>query len=126
MPNLSNVRVLIVDDDPETLEMLRDGLLEFGAAVQTACSVEDARNAIALEPPDVIVSDLAMPVEDGLAFISRLRARRIDIPAVALTAHVRAEDRARVLAAGFQRYISKPTTPLEVAREIDAARAASI
>jgi len=121
-PDLRDARVLVVDDDRETLEMLRDGLAQFGAAVITAASVHEARTLVVAETPDVIVSDLAMPGEDGFSFIGDLRSRRIDIPAIALTAHVRSEDRARVMAVGFQQYVSKPTTPLEIAQAVAALR----
>ena len=114
--------MLVVDDDHETLEMLRNGLAQFGATVITAATVNEARTLVVAETPDVIVLDLAMPEEDGFSFISDLRSRRIDIPAIALTAHVRTEDRAPVMAVGFQQYVSKPTTPLEIARAVGALR----
>src|SRR5262249_57477894 len=85
--DLRDARVLVVDDDRETLDMLRDGLAQYGAIVVTAASVDEARGLLVTEIPDVIVSDLAMPEEDGFSFISDLRARRIDTPAIALPPH---------------------------------------
>jgi signal transduction histidine kinase len=120
IPDLSDLRVLVVDDDPETLEMLTTGLGRFGARVTTASTVAAARQIIKSEALDVIVSDLAMPQEDGFTLMRDLRRERIDVPAVALTAHDRSDDKARVLAAGFSQHIAKPATPLDVARAIGA------
>jgi CheY-like chemotaxis protein len=114
---LHNVRVLIVDDDRYTRELVSDILAESAAEVR---AVESAANAV-LEwqswRPDVIVSDIDMPVEDGYSFISRVRSsekrrhRRVT-PAVAFTAHSDTSDRIRALTAGFQAVVSKPTTPI--------------
>jgi len=121
-PDLRGIRVLVVDDDPETLDMLVTGLAAFGAGVLTAFSGREAREKVLLDAPDVLVSDLAMPDEDGFALLRELRKQGINVPAIAFTAHVRPEHRARVRAAGFSGYVTKPATALEVARAIAAAQ----
>ena len=80
---------------------MRDGLAQFGAIVVTAASVGEARGLLVTEMPDVIVSDLAMPGEDGCSFISELRAQCIDTPAIALTAADRFDSRNNSFACSF-------------------------
>ncbi len=115
---LRGLSILIVDDVPDTLRMLATLLEDAGARVFSA---ESARAALALIPqhrPDVLVSDLAMPGEDGFSLIAKVRALPPELggetPAVALTAHVRLADRARALSAGFQMFITKPLAPQEL------------
>ena len=115
---LRGLSILIVDDVPDTLRMLATLLEDAGARVFSA---ESARAALALIPqhrPDVLVSDLAMPGEDGFSLIAKVRALPPElggeIPAIALTAHVRLADRARALSAGFQMFIAKPLEPQEL------------
>jgi CheY-like chemotaxis protein len=115
---LRGLSVLVVDDAPDTLRMLATLLGEAGAHVHSA---ESARAALALlmqQRPDVLISDLAMPGEDGFSLIAKVRALPPElggeIPAIALTAHVRLADRARALAAGFQMFIAKPLEPREL------------
>jgi len=118
-PDLSGLRVLLVDDEPDTLEILRMILSQFGANVRGAGSTTEAMNALLEWKPDVLVSDLGMPEEDGYALIQRVRALKpeqgCDIPAAALTAHVREEDRVLALAAGYQIHIKKPVDPAKLA-----------
>jgi signal transduction histidine kinase/ActR/RegA family two-component response regulator len=118
-PNLAGLRVLLVDDEPDTLEILRMILSQFGASVRGAGSTDDAMDAFLEWKPDVLVSDLGMPEEDGYALIERVRALRpeqgCDIPAAALTAHVREEDRILALAAGYQIHLKKPVDPAKLA-----------
>jgi CheY-like chemotaxis protein len=118
-PDLAGLRVLLVDDEPDTLEILRTILSQFGANVRGAGSTNDAMNAFLEWRPDVLVSDLGMPEEDGYALIERVRALKpeqgCDIPAAALTAHVREEDRILALAAGYQIHIKKPVDPTKLA-----------
>jgi PAS domain S-box-containing protein len=109
---LGGLRALIVDDQPALLEVLAEILMAEGATVHT-CS--GAREALALLPawqPDVLVSDIAMPQEDGYWLIEQVRrlepAQGGETPAVAVTAYVRLEERLRVLRAGFQEYLPKP------------------
>ena len=115
---LRGLAVLIVDDSPDTLRMLTVLLQEAGARVHTADSARTALSLIAQHRPDVLVSDLAMPGEDGFSLIAKVRALPPElggeIPAIALTAHVRLADRARALSAGFQMFIAKPLEPQEL------------
>ena len=109
---LENVDVLVVDDDAETREVLKVALGFEGARVTTAPSVADAVAAIEARWPDVLVSDIGMPGEDGYDLIRRVRrleaARGRRIPAIALTAYAAAEDRRRTLQAGYDSHLAKP------------------
>ena len=109
---LENVDVLVVDDDAETREVLKVALGFEGARVTTAPSVADAVAAIEARWPDVLVSDIGMPGEDGYDLIRRVRrleaARGRHIPAIALTAYAAAEDRRRTLQAGYDSHLAKP------------------
>ena len=117
-PSLAGIQVLLVDDDSDTLQILRLVLTEFNAKVQTASSVVEALEMLQWCQPDVLVSDLAMPEEDGYSLIGKLKARESNghrpIPTVALTAYVRVEDRARALSAGFNMFVPKPVEPSEL------------
>jgi PAS domain S-box-containing protein len=118
-PNLAGLKVLLVDDEPDTLEILTFMLNQFGARVRGASSAADAIDAFREWQPEVLVSDLGMPDEDGFDLIGKIRAMRPeeggDIPAAALTAHVREEDRLQALAAGYQSHITKPVDPFKLA-----------
>jgi PAS domain S-box-containing protein len=109
---LENVDVLVVDDDPETREVLRVVLGFEGARVTTAPSVADAVAAIEQRWPDVLVSDIGMPGEDGYDLIRRVRGLEAlsgrHLPAIALTAYAAAEDRRRTLRAGYDTHLAKP------------------
>jgi PAS domain S-box-containing protein len=115
---LNGVRVLLVEDNPDTLDMLKFIFDESGAEVIAAISVDEALDALERFRPDALVSDIAMPDRDGYDLISEIRSREPErggkIPAVAVTAYARAEDRVRVLAAGFQMHIAKPIDPDEL------------
>ena len=117
-PELAHLRILVVDDEPDSREMLRTLLEECEAQVATAPSAAAALEIVARFQPHVIVSDVGMPGVDGYAFIEELRRRPAEaggrIPAVALTAHARVEDRARALYAGFNNHVPKPVEPLEL------------
>ncbi|MDB4941184.1 MAG: hypothetical protein JWP97_718 [Labilithrix sp.] len=127
---LAGVRVLVLDDDEDMRDLIGMILEDAGARVTQVGTVRDALVALVAELPDVAVSDLAMPGEDGYAFVTRARAskdaRVASIPLVAMTAYARAEDRHRVLDAGFVRHIAKPIEPSELvetlAEVITAAR----
>src|SRR5262249_38218757 len=115
---LNGVHVLVVDDDPETLDVLKFILERNQAKVTAAISVAEALFALEQSPADVLVSDLAMPKQDGYDLIRQVRSlppeRGGDIPAVALSAYTRDTDRQRALAAGFHLYLSKPIAPSEL------------
>jgi PAS domain S-box-containing protein len=121
-PDLSALRVLVVDDEPDTLEFLQTALSQFGAEVFTASSSADALSALPRWKPDVLVSDLGMPKEDGFALIGKIRAlapeQGGDTPAAALTAYVRDEDRTRALDAGYQAHVPKPVDPSALAQVV--------
>jgi CheY-like chemotaxis protein len=115
---LDGVCVLIVDDDPDTLDMLRFLLRERGATVRTTASAVAALETLDEWSPDVLISDIAMPEHDGYELIAQVRSRLAErggnLPAIALTAYARAEDRTRALDAGFQMHVSKPVDPAEL------------
>ena len=112
VPSLKDVQVLVVDDDRDTLQFLKVMLEENQADVQTAGSASEALELLEWYEPDVLVFDLAMPDGDGFSLIRRIRELEAktgrQAPAVALTAHVRVEDRARALSAGFSMFVPKP------------------
>jgi PAS domain S-box-containing protein len=112
---LQGVRVLAVEDDPDTLEMLKFVLAESGAEVRTAASTSEALSTLERWHPNALISDLAMPDEDGYDLIAKLRARGPeqggDVPAAALSAYTTEEDRTRARAAGYQMHVSKPVDP---------------
>ncbi|MGB7921822.1 MAG: ATP-binding protein, partial [Pyrinomonadaceae bacterium] len=118
LPTLDGARVLLVDDDQDTLNTLAAILTEYRAEVQTARSAAEALEAFEWYKPDVLVSDLAMPDEDGYTLISKVRALDVEsgkqTRAVALTAYVRVEDRTRALSAGFNMFVPKPVEPHEL------------
>jgi PAS domain S-box-containing protein len=116
---LTNVKVLVVDDDSNSSEIVRRILAGREALVTVASSADEALTLIELVEPDVLVSDIGMPGKDGLTLIreirgteSRTRAKRL--PAIALTAFARPEDRIRVLQAGYNTHVSKPVDPREL------------
>jgi PAS domain S-box-containing protein len=116
-PPLPNIVVLAVDDDPDALSLVREILESAGARVRTAVSAIDALESIAAEPPDVLVSDLGMPAIDGFELIRRIRQMAgavRDLPAAALTAYARSEDRAKTLRSGFEMHLAKPIDPSEL------------
>lgn len=120
LPSLAEVKVLLVDDDPDTLQFLSVMLGESKAIVETAASVSDALEIFEWYQPHVLVSDLAMPGEDGYSLVAKVRAlgNGNEIPAVALTSYVRVEDRARALSAGFNMFVPKPIQPNELINAI--------
>ena len=121
-PRLPAVQVLVVEDDTDARELLAMILRGAGATVTTASSVAEALESLHREPPHVLVCDIAMPGEDGYALIRRIRAGEGDstLPAVAVTAFARREDRDRALDAGFDVHMAKPVDPSEL---VDAVAA---
>jgi PAS domain S-box-containing protein len=118
LPSLQGLKVLVVDDEADTRELIAEVLKEVGSEVITARSVEEALIALEKHKPDILISDLGMPNEDGYSLISKVRALAAEqgghIPAAALTAYARAEDRMRVLRAGFQFHLPKPVDSAEL------------
>jgi len=115
---LKGLRVLVVDDDADAREMLTMILEEAGADVTAASSADEAVAVFEGLRPAVVVSDIGMPGGDGYSLIRRLRALEGDgtraIPAVALTAYAREEDRTQALGCGFQAHLAKPIEPGEL------------
>ncbi len=117
-PTLANLKVLVVDDEPDSRELIATVLAQCGAEVTTVASAGEALEAVKKLQPDVLVSDIGMPHEDGYTLIRKLRADdgklEKHIPAVALTAYASAEDRQKALLAGFQIHLAKPVDPSEL------------
>jgi CheY-like chemotaxis protein len=118
--NLSDVRVLVVDDDSDGCEMLRRVLEECRATVDTATSVSQALKQLDETVHDIVISDIGMPEKDGYELIREVRSRGAKIPAVAVTAFARSEDRIRALRAGFNMHLAKPLEPQELITVISA------
>jgi PAS domain S-box-containing protein len=115
--DLGGLRVLVVDDEADARELVRRILTGAHASVKIAASVEEALDAIRGDRPDVLLSDIGMPERDGFDLIRVVRQEGIDgrqMPAVALTAFARPEDRRRALLAGFQMHVAKPVDPDEL------------
>jgi PAS domain S-box-containing protein len=105
---LPGVRVLVVDDEADALEMVRRMLEACEVEVVTAGGVDEALRHLAVGPFDAILSDVGMPLRDGYDFIREVRLQGLEVPAAALTAFARPEDRARALRAGYQSFLTKP------------------
>jgi CheY-like chemotaxis protein len=124
MPDLFGVRVLIVDDEPDAREVVGTMLRRCGAEITVAASTREGLDVLARERPDVLISDIAMPDEDGYALIRQLRGFTPEeggtTPAIALTAYAREEDRHLALNAGFQIHLVKPVEPIELASAVAA------
>jgi signal transduction histidine kinase len=111
LTSLRDVRVLLVEDDDDTRELVRITLERAGAWVDAVASATDARREILEDSPDVLISDIRMPEEDGYSLIQSLRTAGISTPAIALTALARREDEDAAREAGFQLHIAKPIDP---------------
>ncbi|MEA2605016.1 MAG: hypothetical protein QOF89_6008 [Acidobacteriota bacterium] len=117
LPPLAGLRVLAVDDDPDTLDVVAELLSLRGAEVVPAASAAEALKALERFEPDVLVSDIGMPERDGYDLIRDIRGLGhgpAELPAVAVTAYSTPEDRRRALAAGFQIHLAKPVDPGEL------------
>jgi signal transduction histidine kinase len=119
---LEGVRVLVVEDDADTRELVATVLGKAGAVTFTASNARDGIGMVPRVRPDVLVCDLAMPDQDGLAVVQQVKAwaaeAAVALPALALTAYARAEDREQALAEGFDRYLTKPVEPSELVRAV--------
>jgi PAS domain S-box-containing protein len=120
--NLVGVRVLIIDDEPDARVLVSRVLTQCKAEVSTAANAVEALHRIQDFKPDVLVSDIGMPEKDGYQLMREIRALPSDqgglIPAVALTAFARSEDRTRAMLAGYQMHIAKPIEPRELAATV--------
>ena len=114
-PNLTGLKILVVEDDNDTRELLRILLETQGGTVSAASCVADALTSFDQSRPDVLVADIGMPDYNGYTLIGRVRARDRErgsiVPAIALTAYATAIDRDTVLSAGFQVHMPKPFDP---------------
>jgi len=108
----SNLKLLIVDDDPTTRTLLAEALETRGACVRASASAREAQQTLVLWHPDLMISDVGMPRESGYEFIRRVRHLPAEeggsTPAIACTGYARAEDRARAMDAGFNAVVAKP------------------
>jgi CheY-like chemotaxis protein len=120
--NLKDVKVLVVDDDKDTREMLRFVLEQAGARVMSAASVVEALESYKTSAPNAIVADIGMPENNGYALIASIRELDKELgrttPAIALTAYTSPADRETALASGFQKYMSKPFEPRKIIEAI--------
>jgi len=117
---LKDVRVLLVDDEPDILTLATFSLKEYGAVIQTATNVHDALEQILTFQPNILVSDIAMPEQDGYELLERMRSLYPDrqIPAIALTAYAGEARRTTSLQAGFQQHLTKPVEPEQMVKAI--------
>jgi PAS domain S-box-containing protein len=128
-PSLRGITVLAVDDEPDARNLLKRVLEDCGAKVLLAASANEALAVLIRERPDMIVSDIGMPEQDGYEFIRKVRALTPEqggrTPAAALTAFARSDDRTRALRAGFQSHIAKPVDSTELAAVVASLAAKS-
>jgi CheY-like chemotaxis protein len=121
-PTLNGLQVLVVEDNTDTRDFIKIVLQQSGAEVRTVASVSEAMKCLAQSSPDVLLSDIGMPGEDGYQLIRQVRdveqQRGGKIPAIALTAYARLEDRMQALSAGFQMHLSKPVVPSELVQAV--------
>jgi PAS domain S-box-containing protein len=122
LPRLDKLRILVVDDDADGRTLTSLVLTQAGAGVKAVGSGREALRLLEEERPDVLVSDIGLPDEDGFALIRQIRQYEAErggfLPAVALTGFARAEDRSRSMAAGFQAYVQKPVDPVDLVKAI--------
>ncbi|HKX26447.1 MAG TPA: response regulator, partial [Blastocatellia bacterium] len=115
---LAGVKVLVVDDEPDTLKLCQVLLERAGAELRTANSAAAALDLLRDWRPDVLVADIGMPDQDGYDLIRQIRAREWSgdrrLPAIALTAYTKSDDRLRALTAGYQMHVPKPIEPEEL------------
>jgi CheY-like chemotaxis protein len=121
LPRLEGLNVLLVDDDPDARHWVRRVLTDLGADVEEAGDVAQALALLDRSIPDIMISDLAMPRQDGFDLVKLLRGRGIDstkLPAVALSAFATEVDRANAIGAGYQIFLSKPPDPRAVVEAV--------
>jgi CheY-like chemotaxis protein len=115
---IAGLKILVVDDEEDTRDLLVVALGACGAKVSTAATAREALEIAARAKPDVLISDIGMPDEDGFELIRRVRELPAEsgggVPAIALTAYARAEDRLRVLRSGYQMHVPKPVEMAEL------------
>lgn len=117
---IPGIRILVVDDDAIASEVMRRLLSECEAIVETVASGQEALDRISKSVPDLLLCDVGMPGLDGLEVIRKVRAKHLTVPAIAVTAFARAEDRVRALQAGFNMHLAKPVEANELLTVVDA------
>jgi PAS domain S-box-containing protein len=121
-PDLTGIRILTVDDEPDSRELLTVLLMQYGAEVMAVESAKDVLTTLESFQPDVLVSDIGMPEMDGYTLMRHIRTLPLEqggqIPAIALTSYAREIDQQQTLAAGFQRHVAKPINPSQLAQVI--------
>lgn len=124
-PSLEQIKVLVVEDHDDTRDFIAMVLKDSGAEVMAASSVNEAIQYLERVDPHVLISDIGMPMEDGYKLIRKVRDREANqdhhIPAIALTAYVRAEDQTKALEAGFEMHVAKPVEPMELVTAVAKA-----
>ena len=123
-PELSGMTVLVIDDEIDSLELVQQVLAASAATILTATGARDALRLVELRRPDLIISDIGMPLVDGFELIRRVRAmpdrETAGVPAIALTAFSRREDQQRALEAGFDEFLAKPVSPATLLQTVAA------
>jgi CheY-like chemotaxis protein len=114
--DLLGVTILVVDDEPDARALIARLLTDSRARVITAASAAEAFSILVDESPDILLSDIGMPGEDGYALIKRIRAlpEKASLPAIALTAYARTDDRVKAIQAGYHMHLAKPVEPVEL------------
>jgi CheY-like chemotaxis protein len=117
---LKDWKVLLVDDEPDSLEVASRVLKHYGATLYTATNGLEALDVLRTITPTLIVSDISMPEMDGWGLIAHIKndRRTMDIPCIALTAHAMVGDRERAIASGFHNHLTKPLTPATFMRDL--------
>jgi CheY-like chemotaxis protein len=116
---LAGLCILIVDDEPDARELVRVVLESADAQVETAASANEAIEILTRLKPHIVISDIAMPEQDGYALMRHIREQvGLRVPTIALTAHTRAEDQTKALAAGFTTHVGKPVNPDDLIRAV--------
>jgi CheY-like chemotaxis protein len=116
-PDLNGLRILVVDDDSDNLELTSIILETYGVQVMKAASASEALKIVRQFELDVLISDIAMPEEDGYSLIRQIR-QVTQIPTIALTALAMPEERSMALKSGFQLYLTKPVEPMNLVTEV--------
>lgn len=122
-PNFQSLRVLVAEDDADSAAAVTAILRLHGCETQTAGTASECLRIASAWPPDIFICDIALPDDDGYGLLRRLRnvPQGANLPAIALTAYARTEDREKALAAGFRAHLSKPLDPAKLLKEIAAA-----
>jgi CheY-like chemotaxis protein len=117
MPDLRGVRVLVVDDDPDAREIFAASLIHAGAEVQTAATARQALTFLKARVPDVVVTDMSMPGEDGLSLLNQIKRHSPEaarVPVVVVTGHRHLYGDRDMLSVDFHRYMTKPVDPWQL------------